>query len=600
MIPGWVRSRLILRAAVVGVMLLPVFSCEEPAPSESPTVPAAPTPPPPEPPAAPSGLQVVASGVDFLEWSWQPVEGVSGYDVQFSTNEAFTDEDELIRRTAEQTSYRREGLPHSTTAYVRVRSAAEIGGQRITSAWSGHVGGTTLTPEPPAAPSGLQVVASGVDFLEWSWQPVEGVSGYDVQFSTNEAFTDEDELIRRTAEQTSYRREGLPHSTTAYVRVRSAAEIGGQRITSAWSGHVGGTTLTPEPLAAPSGLQVVASGVDFLEWSWHRVEGAGGYDVQFSATGAFDADVGVIPRSAGELFYRREGLASGTSGYLRVRSAVEIGRERITSVWSAHVAGMTDGPPPDTRRRPLCESVSVASITPIREVFRSGFCANYEIAFSVTTDLGDSMAFDFLRPYKVTDWDVIVLEDGIRHELKVLWQPYSKWFQWRSDVPEVRPMTILACPEGQRGPVLACSNRSCETYGSEELIPSYWHEPARGVLRAPWPYSEIRTVREGESLKVPIGYEIRKPLPVDVLVEPEYSGARGWTPGKLRRDFDFEPPIHVLKRGTTGSGVIHFALTVRANHEEQDDLIYGLRFRSRLSPGACMISVGGIRLRITD
>ena len=583
-------------AVLFGVLVLTLLltpSCDEPAPAV-PDAPIPAPPPPPEPPAVPSGLQVVGRASDFVEWRWSPVEGVDGYDVQFSTNEAFTAEHDIIGLTAEQITYRRD-LPHSTTGYLRVRSAAKIGSDRITSAWSEHVRGTT----PPPEPGGLRVAASGADFLEWGWAPVKGVSGYDVQFSATGVFGSEAEVISRSPSQIFYRREALPSRTTAYLRVRSAAEIGGDRITSAWSGHVGGTTLPPEPPPEPGGLRVADSGADFLEWDWAPVKGVSGYDVQFSATGVFGSEAEVISRSPAQTFYRREGLASRTHAYLRVRSAAEIGSDRITSAWSGHVRGTTDEPPPplDLRQSPLCESVSVASITPIREVFRNNdVCGDYEIAFSVTTDLGDSMALDFLRPYKVTDWDVTVSEDEIRHELKVLWQPHSKRFQWRSDVPEMLPMTILTCPEEQWGPVLACSDRSCEIYDSEESIPSYWHEPAPGILRALWPYSEIRTLREGESLEVPVGYEIRQPLSEDVYIEMEVGGGVRAT----RRDFDFDPPLHVLKRGTTGSGVFRFVLTVKPNQKEQDDVISQFRFRSQRGVSACLISVGGIRLRITD
>lgn len=78
-----------------------------------------------------------------------PVEGVSGYDVQFSVSEAFTDEDEIIARTAEKISYRREDLDAGTSYYLRVWSAAGTGEGRITSDWSAHAAGTTQVPEPP-------------------------------------------------------------------------------------------------------------------------------------------------------------------------------------------------------------------------------------------------------------------------------------------------------------------------------------------------------------------------------------------------------------------------------------------------------------------
>ena len=88
------------------------------------------------------------SGEDFIEWSWDPVDGVSGYDVQFSTNLIFTTEDGIVARTAEQVSYRREDLAEATDAYLRVRSASGTGEDRVTSGWSTHVNGMTTAPPP--------------------------------------------------------------------------------------------------------------------------------------------------------------------------------------------------------------------------------------------------------------------------------------------------------------------------------------------------------------------------------------------------------------------------------------------------------------------
>ena len=112
---------------------------------DSSTTPApAPAPPAPVgPPAVPAGLQVTATGPDFIEWSWAPVGGASGYDVQFSVDEAFTDEDEIIARTAQETSYRREELDFVTNYHLRVRSVGGTGGNPMTSDWSAAVVGTT-------------------------------------------------------------------------------------------------------------------------------------------------------------------------------------------------------------------------------------------------------------------------------------------------------------------------------------------------------------------------------------------------------------------------------------------------------------------------
>ena len=126
------------------------------APPTAPPAPApAPTPPPtPEPPEAPAGLRVSATGADFIEWSWNPVLEVSSYQVQYSLDETFTEEDEVIDRTADETSYRRENLPGETIAYLRVRSSSGTGEELIRSAWSAHLAGMTAAPAIEITPVG--------------------------------------------------------------------------------------------------------------------------------------------------------------------------------------------------------------------------------------------------------------------------------------------------------------------------------------------------------------------------------------------------------------------------------------------------------------
>ena len=153
---GWV----LLIALLFGAGLM-ISGCGEdnvPTPSTpEPTTPASPPPTPdPEPtsPAAPEDLGVTASGSDFIEWGWTPVEDVSGYDVQFSTNEAFTAAAETIARTAEEISYRRENLEAETSYFLRVRSVAGAAEERLESAWTTQVTGMTTAAgsvAPPAA-----------------------------------------------------------------------------------------------------------------------------------------------------------------------------------------------------------------------------------------------------------------------------------------------------------------------------------------------------------------------------------------------------------------------------------------------------------------
>ena len=197
-------------------------------------------------------------------------------------------------------------------------------------------------PEPPGIPSGLQVSATGPGFIEWSWEAVAGAEGYQVQFSGDFLFTADDEVVDRTGEETSYRRENLPAGVTAYLRVRASSGMGEDRLFSDWSASASGRS----PIPVPSGLRVSASGGDFIEWSWGAAEGAAGYQAQYSMDATFTAEDELIDRTAGQISYRKENLAYRTPGHLRVRTVVQVGFERLVGDWSAQVAGLTDPPAP--------------------------------------------------------------------------------------------------------------------------------------------------------------------------------------------------------------------------------------------------------------
>ena len=100
-------------------------------------------------------------------------------------------------------------------------------------------------PPPPPAPAGLHVSATTPDSITWTWTAVEGATGYEVQVSLDETFTDEDEVAVRTATETSYRRPSLPPETGAFLRVRAFTAVRAGRLWGAWSVPVAGMTLRP-------------------------------------------------------------------------------------------------------------------------------------------------------------------------------------------------------------------------------------------------------------------------------------------------------------------------------------------------------------------
>ena len=340
---------------------------------DSPTTPApapAPTPPPPAPepepepepeaPVVPTGLRLTATGTDFIEWSWTPVPDVTGYDVQYSTNEAFTDEDEVIARTAEEISYRREDLEAETSGYVRVRSAAGSGEDRVTSDWSTHVPGMTDAPlVAPATPTGFMVSEATESSITWRWDAVAGAQGYVVQVSPDEAFEDmfEGADAYFVTTETSYMTSGQQPETTLYVRVAAGVLTAaapssdpGDYLISAWTSHATGKTKAAEPdrPAAPANVWVTGRGSSHLEWQWDEVPGASGYQSEFSNTSTFaDGPAGREVHSGMSSTRRRvANLDSESDGYLRVRTFTGTVTEPTFGDWSEASKGTTDEPAP--------------------------------------------------------------------------------------------------------------------------------------------------------------------------------------------------------------------------------------------------------------
>ncbi len=114
-------------------------------------------------------------------------------------------------------------------------------------------------------------------------------------------------------------------------------------------------TPAPEPAApsVPGNLRVSATGPTWIEWAWDAVDGAGGYEAQFSADDSFTDEDPTFLKTAEQTSHRVENLAGATSGNFRVRAVVGSGDDAERSDWSASVSGMTDASGPAPGPTPL-------------------------------------------------------------------------------------------------------------------------------------------------------------------------------------------------------------------------------------------------------
>lgn len=196
------------------------------APDPAPVPAPSPPPPPPSPtpdPAVPINLQVANNGPDFVEWTWDPVPGTTGYEIQASRDIQFSDEDIII--STSETSFRWSMLPADTEVYIRVRSVSG----NVRSNWTLVTLGRTMRasiPPPSSAlgpPANIRVAAKGSDFVEWEWDWVALAGGYDVQ--TSRTFEFPGNAPFSTVVLNSFRLTDLPPETDVFIRVRSRRDL---------------------------------------------------------------------------------------------------------------------------------------------------------------------------------------------------------------------------------------------------------------------------------------------------------------------------------------------------------------------------------------
>ena len=105
----------------------------------------------------------------------------------------------------------------------------------------------------------------------------------------------------------------------------------------------------PEPTgpAVPTGLMMSASTATSITWSWNAVEGALGYQGQFSPDAEFTASDPTFLIVAPNTSYTVQNLASNTTGYFRVRSGAGTSLTDLTySDYTEAQSGTTGAPPP--------------------------------------------------------------------------------------------------------------------------------------------------------------------------------------------------------------------------------------------------------------
>lgn len=322
---------------------------------------------------------------------------------------------------------------------------------------------------------------------------------------------------------------------------------------------------------------------------------------------------------------RLRGGAGIRAGLACLVLAAAPGCDSPSPTFPADVPGYGDNPPPqlatlgDERVTVECRTASVTireylHIDPLLEHLGRdwGACTStYLLDFSVESDAGEAMLLDFLRPYDLYDWKVHTGGGRVRHDFRVVWQPHYGYADEEDRSLGWRPLTIPVCPEGERGPVLACWDDSCGLYDREDQVSEVIPRALGLELTTPWGYEDVQHLYEGETLEIPLTY----------IVHHDESSSGGGTmrlyfdlnlrdsssPHRVSRYDDYSGVVEIspreielrgLRKGD--SDTVSLRLTAMPNDVEQTPSLFEVYFYATGTVPGCVAGANTVQVWIHD
>lgn len=296
---------------------------------------------------APANLRVLddRTTARSITWSWNVVVGASAYEAQMSLGDAnFSSVDGSASPLATAAPEVTFTVQPEQVAFVRVRAVAGTGAARMEGPWALAVRGES-EQLPLTAPGGLAVSGKSDDYIEWSWNAVEGATSYDAQISLNDDNFSPPSGTFNGLTRRTHRVSNLDASDVVFLRVR--AVVGTRQ--SSWSAAVRGETDPPPvvPLTAPANLAASNPGRNSINLDWNDVTNADAYEVEQRASGGSWVDANCRDTGDNEPAESEcvaTGLTAGTEYGFRVRAIpADDATLRSTSAWSSTATATTTG-----------------------------------------------------------------------------------------------------------------------------------------------------------------------------------------------------------------------------------------------------------------
>ncbi len=337
---------------------------------------------------APTATAATDISTNHFTANWISVGGALGYQLDVSTNGAFTTFVSGFHNADEGniTSVLVGGLTANKTYFYRVR-AYDLNGS---GPYSGTISLTTMPNPPPAPTAKAATVVTNSGFTA-NWNAASGAAGYRLDVATTNSFSDfvpgyQDLDV---AGVLTKKITGLAFGTIYYYRVRAYNVTG----TSGNSATITVTT-TPNPPSPPTALPATALATNAFTANWLLVTNATGYRLDVSTVSNFSTFVtGFQNLSLGNVSNKAvTGLSPDKAYFYRVRASNAGG----ASANSATITLTTLPTPP-----PAPVASGATSIT------NSGFNANWKASTGATgyrLDVSTNTAFsNFVAGYQNLD-----------------------------------------------------------------------------------------------------------------------------------------------------------------------------------------------------
>ncbi len=298
-------------------------------------------------PSAPRDLTATADGQTVIELDWRaPVSSgtassITGYRIEYSTNEGTTWRTLESDTGDDDTDYRDTGLDKGTTRHYRVSAINDDGRGPVS-----NVASATTDSDQPGAPTGLTARANGTDRIVLSWtRPTnegDGITGYRIEVSPDgNSWTTRATVTGRNT--TTYTHSGLTPGTTRHYRVYAISSAG-----EGPASNVDDATTDIGRPSAPLALSATAVGQNSIRLAWSAPNDDGGapitrYRVEVSRTGT--SGWLLVTSNNRSTTYTHTGLNPGSRRYYRVAAINSEGTGPFSRVANAITDATTPSAP---------------------------------------------------------------------------------------------------------------------------------------------------------------------------------------------------------------------------------------------------------------